>query len=147
MILAVDPGLSGGLAWTESGTISLAAMPDTEADVVNTLRRLAPARVVVEDIPWMVGGPRVNPASLSKLHRNCGVIHGALLALRVPTVTVRPSVWQARFGIAEKKYALRKRRLKAEAQRRYPALAEQITLDTADALLILDWALDHYDLT
>lgn len=133
MILAVDPGLSGGLAWGAQPV----PMPDTEADIVRLIFLLRPSRAVVEDIPWMTAG-KVNPASLSKLHRNCGVIHGCLLSLGIPTVVVRPQVWQARFGVAEKDYRKRKNRLKAEAQRRYPGL--HITLDTADALLIWDWA-------
>ena len=136
--LAIDPGLSGGLAWrTECAIFQPVAMPETEADIVARIRSIAPDVAVVEDIPWMTGG-KVNPASLSKLHRNCGVIHGCLLTLGIKTILVRPQVWQARFGVAEKDYAKRKRRLKAEAQRRYPNL--HVTLDTADALLILDWA-------
>ncbi len=133
MILSVDPGLSGGLAWGAQPV----PMPDTEADLVALIRDLRPERAVIEDLPWMTGG-KVNPASLSKLHRNCGVLHGCLLTLGVPIVVVRPQVWQARFGVAEKDYAKRKRKLKAEAQRRYPGL--HITLDTADAVLIWDWA-------
>lgn len=134
MILAIDPGLGGGLAWDGP---SLLAMPETETDLVLFVAGLQPTQAVIEDIPWMTAG-KVNPASLSKLHRNCGVIHGCLLTLGIPTVVVRPQVWQARFGVAEKEYAKRKRKLKAEAQRRYPGL--HITLDTADALLIWDWA-------
>lgn len=133
MILAVDPGLSGGLMWG----VQPVPMPNTEADVVRFIAGLRPEKAVVEDIPWMTGG-KVNPASLSKLHRNCGVIHGCLLTLGIPVYVVRPQVWQARFGVAEKDYAKRKRKLKAEAQRRYPGL--HITLDTADAVLIWDWA-------
>ena len=136
--LAIDPGLGGGLAWkTEFAVSQPEPMPETEADVVALIRSIAPDVAVIEDIPWMTG-LRVNPAALSKLHRNCGVIHGCLLTLGVKTILAPPKVWQARFGIAEKDYKKRKNRLKAEAQRRYPSL--KISLATADAVLILDWA-------
>lgn len=139
--LAIDPGLSGGLAWADDGVVfQPIPMPESEKFIVIALRDLRPDFAVIEDIPWMVK-QRVNPASLSKLHRNCGVLHGCLRAMDVPICPVSPQVWQARFGVSEKTYAVRKRRLKEEAQRRYPDL--KVTLDTADALLILDWALQE----
>jgi len=139
--LAIDPGLSGGLAWAVDGVVfQPIPMPESEKHIVSVLRDLRPDLAFIEDIPWMVK-QRVNPASLSKLHRNCGVLHGCLRALDVPICPVAPQVWQARLGVTEgvKKYSLRKRRLCDEAKRRYPDL--KVTLDTADALLILDWVL------
>lgn len=149
MILAIDPGLSGGLAVSPTDRdVEGIPMPPTEGDFVSFVRSLRSSTSIrdtwvayVEDVPWVVRS-KVNPASVGKLHRNVGVIHGALLALGIPIIKVAPAVWQKplRLGTraACKSSTEWKNKLKAEAQRRFPGV--NVTLATADALLILDWA-------
>jgi len=119
-------------------------MPSTDGDIVDLLRTCKVSakgaiRVVIEDVPWVVGS-RVSPASTAKLHRNVGVIHGALHALGIRIELVRPQIWQRFFSLGTRKAHGDKWKscLKAEAQRRFPHLT--VTYATADALLILDWA-------
>lgn len=119
-------------------------MPPTEGDLVDLIRSLASGkdvRAFVEDVPWVTGA-RVSPASTGKLHRNVGVLHGALLTMTVPIVRVPPREWQAPLHLGTRRDSgstvIWKNKLKAEAQRRFPHL--KVTLATADALLILDWA-------
>lgn len=143
MILAIDPGLAGGLAVLLGSAVEAISMPPTEGDLTTQLRAFCEYRPVayVEDVPWVVRS-KVNPASVGKLHRNVGVIHGALLAIGIPIIKVAPAVWQKplRLGTraACKSSTEWKNKLKAEAQRRFPGV--NVTLATADALLILDWA-------
>lgn len=155
IVVAIDPGLGGGIAFADRGPdggikFGCHPMPDTEKDLVDLLASLAygqRATVYVEDVPYAVGfaGPnrRMNPASSAKLHRNVGVVHGALLALGVRTLLVRPREWQGHYslGTAKGHGSKWKSVLKAEAQRRFPGM--RVTLATADALLILDWALNR----
>ena len=145
MLLAIDPGLSGGLAvHRPDAGASAFPMPPTEGDVVDTLRSLLVEGVThawVENVPWVAGG-KVSPASTGKLQRNVGVLHGALLALGIPHTLVAPQDWQKPLRLGTRSGCATstewKNKLKAEAQRRFPGLA--VTLATADALLLLDYA-------
>lgn len=147
VIVAIDPGLSGGIAWRDQdGEAGAVPMPDTEGDIADVLRTLKVRAAgkpvaVIEDVPWVVG-TRVNPAATAKLHRNVGYLHGVLHTLGFPIIRVLPRTWQSAFGLGTRRAAgsdtVWKNKLKAEAQRRYPAL--DVTLKTADALLLLDYA-------
>jgi len=145
MLLAIDPGLSGGLAvHRPDAGASAFPMPPTEGDVVDALRSLLVEGVThawVENVPWVTGG-RISPASTGKLQRNVGVLHGALLALGIPHTLVAPQDWQKPLRLGTRSGCATstewKNKLKAEAQRRFPGLA--VTLATADALLLLDYA-------
>jgi hypothetical protein len=145
MLLAIDPGLSGGLAvHRPDAGASAFPMPPTEGDVVDTLRSLLVEGVThawVENVPWVTGG-KVSPASTGKLQRNVGVLHGALLALGIPHTLVAPQDWQKPLRLGTRSGCATstewKNKLKAEAQRRFPGLT--VTLATADALLLLDYA-------
>lgn len=146
MLIAIDPGLSGGIvAGIGQDVVTSMSMPPTEGDIVDLLRSLRAshpsARAVLEDVPWVVGG-RVNAAASGKLHRNVGVLRGALLSLCIPQRVVAPREWQERLRLGTRRSCASdtewKNKLKAEAQRRYPD--QHITLATADAFLIYDWA-------
>jgi hypothetical protein len=71
-----------------------------------------------------------------------GVIRGALIALGWRIIEVTPQAWQKHFSLGTKASCASpgewKNKLKAEAQRRFPD--QDVTLKTADALLILDYA-------
>lgn len=74
---------------------------------------------------------------------NAGFIRGILMSLGWRIELVRPAKWQAGFGLGGSKSCTTKaewkRKLKEEAERRFPN--QKVTLATADALLILDWGL------
>jgi len=60
-------------------------------------------------------------------------------------IKVRPQEWQKTIGIGKKGKEMSsaewKRKLRDEAQRRHPEL--KATLQTADAILLLDHAIQH----
>jgi len=150
--IAIDPGQSGGLAWQdEYGQTQSCKMPATEGDVVDMLSSMsisAPATAYVEKVGGFVrprdGKSEGQPGSaMFTFGRGVGVLHGALLALGVRVVEVTPQKWQTHIGIGTSKGSATKtawkNKLKSEAQRRFPC--QKVTLSTADALLMLEYAL------
>ncbi|MGO8678596.1 MAG: hypothetical protein ACLQVX_22350 [Limisphaerales bacterium] len=146
-VIAIDPGASGGIAVRRNGQPADAMpMPPTEGDLVELLRQLAadPASTVamVEEVGGYVGHEQ--PASRAfTFGRNFGFLLGALQTLGVRVDLVRPQKWQKALGLGHASNCASKtewkNKLKACAQRLYPNLRP--TLATADALLLLEYAL------
>jgi len=147
--IAIDPGASGGVAIHrhngETTAMSLGAMNadelyriTTEADIpADTIT------IVIEDVPKFAG--RMIPSSsTATLHFGYGYLCGHFEARCFRVIKVPPQTWQKTIGIGKKgelSSSAWKRKLRDEAQRRHPAL--KVTLDTADALLLLDHARQH----
>lgn len=96
--------------------------------------------IFIEKVPPFVG--RIIPSSAAfKLGKSCGWLEGWAAGRQHRVILVSPQTWQAGLGIAKGKLPQGrwKAALKAEASRRYPAL-DGLTLKTADALLLLDYA-------
>jgi hypothetical protein len=96
----------------------------------------------IEKLPLFTGR-KIPGSCMAVLHANAGVCIGAALALCARVVMVEPHEWQKYFRLGTKKdcgdsTTKWKNKLKAEAIRRFPS--RNITLKTADALLILEWA-------
>lgn len=145
LIIAVDPGASGGIAWDNHGVIGAAGMPASVCDTIDLMRGLVVGNphpeIWIEDIPKFVG-KAIPSSSAAVLFRNFGYIEGAATALGIRVVLVKPHDWQKHFKLGTKKDCSGttewKNKLKSEAVRRFPTL--DVTLKTADALLILDYA-------
>ena len=142
-IIAIDPGLSGGIAVHIDGQpVTAYRMPATEGDLLDLLRELAAdpdhTVAVVEQVGGYIG--KAQPASRAfKFGRTFGFILGVLQTLGVRTRTVTPVRWQRPLGLGTASACASrtewKNKLKACAQRLYPHV--HCTLATADALLIL----------
>jgi hypothetical protein len=135
MILACDPGMGGGFAWTHGTTVAACKMPETTGDILTLLCEVNPQVLVLEDVPKAIFG--AGPSSLAVLHRNVGFIEGCAMALGVSILRVPPKKWQKAVGMAKRPGEEQnkwKNRLKEEAQRRFPSV--KVTLNNADALLI-----------
>lgn len=144
-IIAIDPGAGGGIAWRLfGGKILCRPMPETEGDVVGIIRNLSclnPSAVVMEQVGGFIAG-KFNPGSaMFNFGMNYGVLKGAIQAFGMPLVLVRPQAWQKALSLGSKKdYENKwKPHLKERAQQLFPEV-ENITLKTADALLILHYA-------
>lgn len=145
--LAIDPGKSGGFAWTfgvrETNCVK---MPETEGDVLDLLRSIRAAgieRLVIEDQVSVVGpGMKIAASAMFKFGRGFGFILGAAMGLGYRVESVRPMKWQKSLSLGTKKDAGGttpwKNKLKGIAQQRFPNC--EVTLSVADALLILDYA-------
>lgn len=149
VIIAIDPGVSGGVAVSALGKTLAYAMPETEGDRLELLRGFkstanvegADCVCVLEEVNGFVG--KAQPGSaMFKFGAHYGFLKGVAQALGIRLVLVRPQVWQRVFGLGTAASCANSRewknKLKSEAQRRFPEL--NVTLKTADALLILEWA-------
>ena len=149
VVIAIDPGVSGGIAVSAFGKTLAYAMPETEGDRLELLRSFkttanvegADCVCVLEEVNGFVG--KAQPGSaMFKFGAHYGFLKGVAQALGIRLVLVRPQVWQRVFGLGTAASCANSRewknKLKAEAQRRFPEL--NVSLKTADALLILEWA-------
>jgi hypothetical protein len=124
-ILAIDPGISGALAYyfpDYPERISTEDMPIAGGDVdaVTLARRL---NIMMPDICVMerVGAmPGQGVSSTFKFGRSFGTAIGVVGALKVPLVFVAPSKWKAHFRLSADKEQSR-----ALALRMFPTISEQ----------------------
>ena len=142
-ILAIDPGLSGGLAYYGPAGIILNSMPATDLDVsILIMDRLAISDVVyIEKVGGYVGGKGAPGSSMFNFGRNVGFLHGLIAASKTRVIEVPPQRWQKTIGAGNKAtHGTRwKAHLRGIAQQRQPRLV--ITLKTADAVLLLEHAM------
>jgi len=160
VLLAVDPGASGGLAFQhEDGHIDCVPMPDTPGDILTHLRVQNPGTAYIEALVKHMGAG-IPASTMAVYASNHGFIVGALMALRWRVQIVTPQAWQKALGLGitgrlkaqpgasvdERKAIARqnaelkrawKAKLRSEAQRLFPQC--QATLKTADSLLILEY--------
>lgn len=145
-ILAIDPGASGGFAWFDGEQTQTKKMPDTEGDVLDLLRSIKASGITTLAIEDQVGcvGPKMKVAATAMFTfgRGFGFILGASQALGFSITPIRPMKWQKDLSLGTKKDAGGttpwKNKLKARAQQLFPEI--DVTLSTADALLILHYA-------
>ena len=143
IILGIDPGKSGGLAFLNNAGIYCYAMPITDCDVVDLIRSISCCAgdkhvCYIEKVGGYIKGNKLPGSAMFNFGHGRGVIIGALLSFGWRVIEVPPQRWQKWLGIG--KCGGQKNKLKAEAQRRFPD--QNVTLKTADALLILDYAMD-----
>lgn len=143
-IIAIDPGQSGGIAWRDTeGNILTLPMPQTEGDVLEALRDIGFINAVayVEEVGGFCGVGQPGSA-MFKFGRGFGFILGVLQSSFVRVELVKPQRWQKHFGLGTTKEAggktAWKNKLKAKAQQLFPD--QTVTLKTADALLLLEYA-------
>lgn len=125
--------------------------------------------LVLERVGGYVGGAGAPGSAMFNFGKGVGILLGAGMALGYRIVEVTPQCWQKDLGLGtsgasqirslpgdskeQKKKAQAERsrlkkewknKLKDKAQKLYPEFADKITLDTADAALILEWYKHHY---
>lgn len=144
-IIGIDPGAHGALAFiTHNGqaithATATTAPKDALMDAISGVA-LTDCVAYLERVGGYIAGQKLPGSAMFKMGYSAGYWEGALAALGVRTILVRPQDWQAGLPnvAGHKEKADRKRALKAEAIRRFPTLSG-ITLDTCDALLIADY--------
>lgn len=143
-LLAIDPGVNGGLAWRNADGLHAAAMPDGDAALCALLSDLycgAPIECWIENIPTFAG-KNIPGHAIAVLYGNFRFIEGWLTARGARIRRVTPQAWQKSLSLGTRATAGStskwKRKLRDEAARRFPEL--DVTLKTADALLILEYA-------
>ena len=144
LIVAVDPGVSGGIATFDGETVTCHKMPDTEWGVVQLLVELSNSvkevRLFLEEPP-LFAGKLIPGSAIGKLMWNTGVLYGSAIALGWEVHRVRPAVWMKTHPVGTKGEMTTtawKNKLKGRAAELFPTI--DVTLWNADALLILDAA-------
>ena len=166
MLIAIDPGASGGIAYLAApDDMDALRMPPTMTEQVDMLRELSlrchNAKVLMEKVGTYMPG-NSGPAA-AKFAGHCDGLRYACYALGIPMLPeVTPQRWQKALGFGVARYlpadyktmtgtakqrahseAVRKNKndIKDAMQRQFPHL--RVTLATADALAILVWG-DKY---
>lgn len=147
-LIAVDPGKSGGIAiWPEGAHFPTAfAMPETDGDLVLELRTLKDASTAepvafIEQVTGFRPGRKQPGSHMFTFGENYGFIRAVLQTLGFRIELVRPQQWQRALalgtssGLEPRDW---KNKLKTKAQQLYPSC--KVTLKTADALLLLEYA-------
>ena len=150
-IIAIDAGQSGGIVFqTAAGVVTAHAMPPTSGDVLELFYgEILQARgrgedvlAVIEQVGGYAGGRGGSGSAMFNFGQGYGFILGVMAALRVRVELVRPQKWQKELSLGNSKaHASKtawKNHLKAKAQQLFPS--QKVTLKTADALLILEYA-------
>jgi len=147
--IGIDPGASGGIAWSSPNGDRSAPLPKTLGDfreqVFNILGEQGFFHAISETVCYLESPPKfvkaIPGSAVFVMAQSFGRIEGVLAAFKVPTVTVTPQAWQKAHGLGtrgEMTTTQWKNKLKARAQSLYPE--EHVTLATADALLIFNAA-------
>lgn len=133
IVLGIDPGQSGGLAWIGLGGVLVGhKMPATERDVWQLLHERVTDFAVIERVHSM---PKQGVASSFKFGQSYGFLRGCLIASGIPFEEVTPQAWQKELGCLSKGD---KNVTKRRAQQLFPSL--KVTHATADALLLAEFA-------
>ena len=149
-IIAIDPGVNGGFCqWIGKDVVQawrFKSLSDFAEDVFEYVDHPDYSiELVLEDVPPFAGKNIPSSAGF-KLGKSCGFYEGLARGLKIPCHLVPPKTWQKGLGGLQKKTtAQRKRLLKDHASRLYPSLGKQITLNTADSILIGDYHLNKYE--
>lgn len=148
--IAIDVGASGGIAVRTGDEIAAFAMPPTQGDVLELLAGIittarscgGEVRAAVEKVGGYIGGRGGTGSAMFNFGQGYGFILGVLASHRVRVELVTPQKWQKELSLGNSKsHASKtawKNHLKAKAQQLFPS--QKVTLKTADALLILEYA-------
>ena len=159
--LGCDPGWSGSFVLIKTGSVYCGEVNGngTEMEILIGLRRLmnitelGSVHAAVEKVNGFMGNMGSTGASGFKFGTSYGRNLMALAALNISFQEIAPQSWQKRLGIPPKQRKNKgqsgektekfKKRLQGIAQRLYPSV--DVTLRNADALLIAEYALRHYE--
>ena len=141
IVIGIDPGKSGGIAWRNELYMRSEKMPATERDVVDVLRPLSlqtPVHCFIEAVGAM---PGQGVTSMFSFGQGYGFLRGCLHCLDIRFEKVTPQKWQREFGLLRTDKAetntAKKNRHKAKAQQLFPGT--NVTHAIADALLIAEY--------
>lgn len=146
LLVGIDPGANGGIAWQfDGGLVAAERMPKTEAEVVEILADLAHSATTpvayLERVGGFIAGRPAPGSRMFNFGRGYGVLIASLITSRYRIVEITPQAWQKKIGVKFPGGVSsndRKKLLKGLAQKTHPDLAADITLATADALLVLE---------
>jgi hypothetical protein len=141
IIVAIDPGASGGLAWQVPGfAMAVENLPETPhelCELLTCIQKDGDARVYLEEVGGYTGGTGMPGSAAFNFGRGFGQILGVCAAMGIPVELVRPQKWQKALSLGTSKGMTKtqwKNKLKVRAMQLYPDV--RVTLNVSDALLI-----------
>ena len=152
MIVAIDPGYKGAIAWlTDDGRlVDVADMPAAKAGGKTRLVASEIAILLNErgpDTSYVIieatgARPGQGVTSMYNFGYGCGVLEGVCAGLYLPYFHVTPQTWKRQLGVGADKDACR-----ALAQKLWPEAADRFRRvkddGRADAALLGRWATSH----
>lgn len=160
MIIAIDPGVHGGIAVRRDGEgmVRIYNMPETIEGIEGWFRFcFAPmaAGIHQKDI-WCYlekvhSMPKQRPTAIWTFAENYGALKGIIKAYGISRIDVEPKTWQKAIGATREAVPKNatptvKERIKREAKKKIKSIVEarfpylSVNLQTADALGILMYA-------
>jgi hypothetical protein len=139
MIIAIDPGKSGGFAFgTDLSAPEVCNMPDTLGDLAALLRQFPSGGVVyLEKVGGYAGGRGAPGSAMFNFGKGVGHLEAITYMQGLEMRQVAPQKWQKALSLGNSNGMSKtewKNKLKERAQQLYPKCT--VTLATADALLI-----------
>ena len=145
MLVAIDPGLSGAIAWLDGETVGAVPMPLAGKDldlpaIRDLLSQTAPRLIAIERV---ASRPGQGVASTFKFGAGWGSLIGLAAGLQIPTELVTPQALkrEVRAGTATDKAAAI-----AHCRRRFPSVSLVLPRcrnphdGIADALCLVEYA-------
>lgn len=133
IVLGIDPGASGGIAWINShGDYGAVKMPETERDILEYLTGLHHEALAVVEV--VAARPGAGVSGMFKFGMSYGGLRMAVIAAGFRLELVTPSAWQGKLNC---RTGGQKNITKALAQRLFPKV--KVTHATADALLLAEY--------
>jgi hypothetical protein len=139
MIIAIDPGKSGGFAYgVDLAAPQVCNMPDTLGDLATLLRQFPSGGVVyLEKVGGYAGGRGAPGSAMFNFGKGVGHLEAIAYMQGFEMRQVAPQKWQRALSLGNSNGMSKtewKNKLKERAQQLYPKVT--VTLATADALLI-----------
>ena len=142
--IGIDPGKSGGIAMITKDTIEVKKCPETVRDMAFVFALMVhdtPPLHVLVMIEKVWARPHDGRSSVFTFAQNYGRWEGIISTHEITPRYVTPQVWMKAIGCPPKlKKQVRKNYLKQLSKDKYPKIAKKLTLKTADAMLIADYA-------
>ena len=142
--IGIDPGKGGGIAVLTKGGNEVKKCPDTVHDMSLMFALMVgntPASQVLVMLEKVWARPHDGRSSIFTFAQNYGRWEGIVASHEIIPHYVTPQVWMKAIGCPPKlKKQVRKNYLKQLSKDKYPKIAKKLTLKTADAMLIADYA-------
>jgi len=139
--IGIDPGASGGIAWTHEDGMRVENMPDTIQGVWELLSHIVNDSAMIYRhtefkayLEQVHSSPQMGVCSAFKFGNGFGHLEMALTAAGIPFERVSPQKWQKAMGCMTKGD---KNVSKRRAQELFPGV--KVTHAIADALLIAEF--------
>ena len=137
MIIGIDPGANGGIAWIGRDGVGVEPIKGmTERDIYRLLFGLFADSIGEPHcyIEHVHSSPQMGVKSAFSFGQNYGTLRMAVIAAGIPLETVSPAKWQGDLKCRTKGD---KNVTKRKAQELFPQI--KVTHAIADALLIAEW--------